>query len=459
MNRLDDISPQREDDAKSSPLPVRSGRYGHRPWRGWWATGGIQPPRAGCRPVKASQAFTPSLSKEGSSLGASLTYVALRSCWERFGQIAFLMLLISCRPVLAQPNFEITPDIDELLRSGLSTLYNYDLIGANKKFAELIRRFPQHPIGYVYRAEVIWWEALQDRNNPGLQESFRDDTEAAISRGEAILKKNPRDFYALLYVAAAYGNKTRFQGGVRKAYMNALQSGLKGHAYIKEASSIRPENIDCLIGTGAYNYFAGALPLVVKPFAWMFGARGDKNEGIKQLQLASQKGEYGQTEAKTVLLPVYFNEGRFDDYQTTLTHLIDQYPSNPVFYMWMAGFFISQKKANEGVQFFAELIKRGDNSPAARVDLSAAQYERGRLEMEGKNWDGAISSLTQVIEACPTDKKLLVQAHLLRGFALDLNGRRSGAVLSYQAVLTLPDFENSHGKARRYLKAPYRGVS
>ena len=180
----------------------------------------------------------------------------------------------------------------------------------------------------------------------------------AISKGEAILKKNPKDFYALLYLAAAYGNKTRFQGGVRKAYMDALQSGLKGHAYIKEASTIRPENIDCLIGIGSYNYFAGALPLVVKPFAWMFGARGDKNEGIRQLQLASEKGEYGQTEAKTVLLLVYFNEGRLDDYQKTLNRLIDQYPSNPVFYMWMANFFISQKKANEGVQLFAELSNK-----------------------------------------------------------------------------------------------------
>src|SRR6266850_1626797 len=100
----------------------------------------------------------------------------MNSCCEgnsrasRFGQIALFMLLISCRPVLAQPNFELTPAVDELLRTGLTTLYNYDLPGANKKFDELIRRFPQHPIGYVYKAEVIWWEALQDQNNPALQE-------------------------------------------------------------------------------------------------------------------------------------------------------------------------------------------------------------------------------------------------------------------------------------------------
>ena len=52
---------------------MRRGCCGRRPWRGWWATRGIQPPRAGrCQ-------RRPSLSKEGSFLSSSLTYVALYS--------------------------------------------------------------------------------------------------------------------------------------------------------------------------------------------------------------------------------------------------------------------------------------------------------------------------------------------------------------------------------------------
>jgi tetratricopeptide (TPR) repeat protein len=372
--------------------------------------------------------------------------------------LVVLAFLTSCSAGLAQINFEITPEIDELLRAGLSSLYNFDLTEANKRFHELTRRFPQHPVGYVYKAEVIWWKALQDRSNVALHEEFDRYTAQAISSGEALLKKSPQDFYALLYLAAAYGNKTRYQGGVKRAYWAAMQSGLRGYAYIKEAATLRPENIDCLIGTGSYNYFTGALPAVVKPFAWMFGARGDKNEGIRQLQLASQQGEYGQTEAKTVLLPIYSNEERFDDYQKLLAQLIDQYPSNPVFYMWMGNSFISQKKANEGIQFFAELIKRGDDSSAARVDLPAANYEKGRLEMDRKSWDAAVSSLTRTIEARPADAKLLVRAHLQRGFALDLKGQRAGAILNYQTVLNLPNVENSHGKAKRHLKTPYNGA-
>src|SRR5437867_8029839 len=67
----DDISPQHVGDGISSPPQMRRGCCGRRPWRGWWAARGIQPPRAGrCQRC-------PSLSKEGTFLKASFTYVAL----------------------------------------------------------------------------------------------------------------------------------------------------------------------------------------------------------------------------------------------------------------------------------------------------------------------------------------------------------------------------------------------
>ena len=77
------ISPRRENNDKSSPPQMRRGCCGRRPWRGWWATRGIQPPRAGCCQRR------PSLSKERSLGNASFTYVALykRIQGEQYGLI------------------------------------------------------------------------------------------------------------------------------------------------------------------------------------------------------------------------------------------------------------------------------------------------------------------------------------------------------------------------------------
>ena len=54
------------------------------------------------------------------------------------------------------------------------------------------------------------------------------------------------------------------------------------------------------VGLGAFNYFSGTLPSMIKPFAWLFGAHGDKDVGIEQLQTAMQKSRYSKTEARIV---------------------------------------------------------------------------------------------------------------------------------------------------------------
>jgi hypothetical protein len=106
LSKRYDVSPQRGDDAKSSPPWIRRGCCGRRPWRGWWATRGIQPPRAGRCHVKASQAFTPSSSKEGTFLSTPFTYGALyRSIVENSHG---LLTSVGRRP---EPNSDQTGDI------------------------------------------------------------------------------------------------------------------------------------------------------------------------------------------------------------------------------------------------------------------------------------------------------------------------------------------------------------
>ncbi|MEW5978532.1 MAG: hypothetical protein AB1898_22275 [Acidobacteriota bacterium] len=291
--------------------------------------------------------------------------------------------LIGCFAVsgslAGQTPFALTPDVDRIIRSGLDHMYHLDLQAADRQFDELVRRFPDHPIGYMYKAELVWWQALRDKNNKKLQDRFDEYTDKAIDAGNALIKKSPGDFHGHLYLASAYGNRTRFKVTVTKSYFGAMRSGMKGNDQNQQACALRPNYVDCLIGIGAYNYFAGSLPAVIKPFAWMLGARGDREQGLKQLELAAAKGEYGQTEAKIVLLGVYYNEKRFDDYHRLLTALIDQYPSNHVFYMWLADFFINQQKLDEGIQYFSNLIKKG-HSQGIKISLDYANREKSRLE-------------------------------------------------------------------------------
>ena len=371
---------------------------------------------------------------------------------------ALLAWLASSQQTFSQTRFEMTPQVEQWVRNGQKAMYSYDFDRAHQEFDELIRHFPNHPIGYMYQAEVFWWLALSDKTNQSLENSFNQYTEKAIATGEALLRKDPKDFYALLFLAGTYGNKVRFLISINKRYVGALSPGKKGNNYCMQGLALRPDYVDFLIGAGAFDYFAGALPAVIKPFAWLLGARGDKEKGLRELQTVAQRGEFGQTEAKTVLLGVYYNEEKFEEYRILTSELIDLYPANPVFYMWLANYYISRSQLDDGIRYFSNLIGRAHGDSGVRISLGYAYYEKGRIELKKRALDEAGTSFSRAIEEGVKNANLLSLAHLRKGFALDLRHRRDAATGEYKIVLTLPDVEESHKLASRFLRSPYQGL-
>jgi tetratricopeptide (TPR) repeat protein len=372
--------------------------------------------------------------------------------------LALIGWVASSQQAFSQTQFEMTPQVEQLVRSGQKDMYSCDFDLAHQKFDEVIRRFPSHPIGYMYKAEVFWWVALSDKTNKSLENSFNRYTEQAIAKGEELLRKDPKDFYSLLSLAGTYGNKVRFLISINKRYVGSLSPGKKGNSYCTQGLALRPDYVDLLIGTGAFNYFAGALPAIIKPFAWLLGARGDREKGLKELQTVAQKGEFGQIEAKTVLLGVYYNEERFDDYRALTTELIDLYPSNHVFYMWLANYYISRSQLDDGIHCFSDLIGRANKNSGVRISKDYAYYEKGRIELKRKALHEAEISFSKAIETAGKNANLLPLAHLRKGFVLDLRNRRDEAIREYRRVLALPDVEECHKLASRFLRSPYQGL-
>jgi predicted Zn-dependent protease len=145
----------------------------------------------------------------------------------------------------------------------------------------------------------------------------------------------------------------------------------------------------------------------------MFTQGGDKQKGIQQLELAAQKGEYGQIAAKMVLLGVYYNEKRFDDYQRLISGLIEQFPTNPVFVMWLADFHLRRGRLDEGNQKLTLLLDKAKTSSRSKLSLAQIHYEKGRVLLEKRSVDDAVASLTRVIEGdLPASDPLLAKARL-----------------------------------------------
>ncbi|MDE2664577.1 MAG: hypothetical protein OXI69_00345 [Acidobacteriota bacterium] len=289
-------------------------------------------------------------------------------------------LLGLCLPAAAEGLLEKNPELGRQLREGLQLLYRYDLDQAERVFTQMVEDYPDRPIGYAHLGGIFWWKALLDKRNKQLARSFEKYTTQAIDKGQALVEKDAGDFYAWLYVAAAYANRSRFKVTITRSYLGAMLAGLKGRSYNARAAALRPDHVDCLMGIGGFNYFSGALPAVIKPFAFLIGARGDRELGLSQLETVAQKGEYGQTAAKLILLGVYYNERRYDDYSDLLFRMIEQFPPNPVFYMWLSNAFVQRKRVDEGVHVFNRWIEEAGRDGAPRRPLEFLEKEKDKLE-------------------------------------------------------------------------------
>lgn len=348
-----------------------------------------------------------------------------------------------------------------LIARGLPLTYNLCYRPALEVWNEIIRQYPEHPAGYLYRASLLWWQALADRRNEVLKRQFDVSIRSAIEKSKALLRQDPDDKIALAYLARAYALAARFDATVSGSYLGAVRNGMRAHRHAQAAHRLDPEFPDPLVELGGYDYYAAALPAVIKPFAWLLGARGNKSRGIRQLQLAAQQSPSVRTEADIVLLSVYYSEQRWEDYERTLASLMKEYPLNHILWMWAANHFIERQTWEAGRSAFAAIEvligPAGDEyATEARAWLS---FHRARIELAARAWADALEALEQAEKVGSQNAALPSQLYLMKGKALDALGDREAALAAYRKALDYPDVEGSHSSARRFLNSAYRPKS
>ena len=383
---------------------------------------------------------------------------ALLAAARTFLGLSLCLLRPAAGRAQAVPSFADDPRVDALMREGLPLSYNLRYRPAQRVWDELVRLYPDHPAGYVHQASLLWWQALEDRNNKALERQFEALIKTALDKGKERLRLAPEDTSVPASLARACALAVRFDATIRGSYLPAVRNGMRGHKYAQAAHRLDPDSPDPLVELGAYDYYAAALPGVIKPFAWLLGTRGNKERGIRQLLRAAGESRYARTEAAIVLLSVYYSEERWQDYERALESLMKEYPLNHVFHMWAANSFIERKRWEAGA---AALESAAARIPPAEDEYAAEarawlNFHLARIRFAARAWADSLQALQRAEEAGSKNPVLLAQLYLLMGNALDVLGERKAALDAYGKVLALPDIENSRSRARRYLKAAYR---
>jgi predicted Zn-dependent protease len=205
---------------------------------------------------------------------------------------------------------------------------------------------PEHPLGYLIEADVLWWNIYckwseRKYNTIDAWSHTRpadDDDNAELALADkvsrlaeaAIAKSDTAEMQ--LYAGLGYASRARLLA-LRFEKIPVARAGVEARKHLLRCLQLDPDMADAYLGLGLYNYYVDTLSAMAKILRFFMGIPGgDKREGLHQLEIASTKGELTQLEAR-------FNMARslrnYDfDYaraEEAAAPLVTEYPHNCIF--------------------------------------------------------------------------------------------------------------------------------
>jgi tetratricopeptide (TPR) repeat protein len=370
----------------------------------------------------------------------------------------------------------LPPELIEIRGVGNEALYNLDYATAREKFTELRDRAPQHPAGDLNLAALIWMEHLYktrrlqttlytqegfyaggtkskegDPIEGEVDKAFRDHIAQAKTKAQKLVDQAPNDPDALYFLGAVYGVLAGYEATAVRKFMSALRNGSRCHELHKRAVKLRPDAYDAYLSIGLYNYVVGSLPGFVRFLVGAIGIRGDKEQGVRDLRMAAEKGLYNQDDAAVMLLAVYQREGKPAESLPLLEKLSAKYTRNYLIRLEMASTLNRLGRASDACAIFEALLR---DKSANTEDLIRYQY--GEALAVNREYLRAAEQFVAVTSAAGADPDLVTWAFLRAGHSLDLGGHRDEAIGQYRQVLARQNIYDSRDQASRGLKKPFR---
>jgi hypothetical protein len=309
--------------------------------------------------------------------------------------LTLLLTLLLGSPVPGASFIYEDPTADQAIRRAMNATYNLDLAEARRAARSLQGTHPDHPVGFLLEAETYWWESQIDPTRDDIEKQFFTIQDKTIAIGEKALKaKKYPTIEIQAYLASAWGSKARFRLTQSGVGYRTVMDGKTAHNYAEEVYKADPKYTDILVGIGAYNYFTGRIPAILKPLAFLLGASGDPVLGLQQLRTAAEKGRYARTEAKIVLFTALMKDGAYADSFKVLQGLMSDYPANHALYAWVTEWYLDQGKKADGVAYFEKL--QVDKLATSTKLAQYALFQKAILQAENDKNADALATLRRV---------------------------------------------------------------
>jgi tetratricopeptide (TPR) repeat protein len=263
-------------------------------------------------------------------------------------------------------------------------LYGLDFDQAEKAFAALKQRFPEHPGPPLYIAGVLLQRELFSRQDltlerflsPGyfseptrrrMPQAERDRFFGSIAESQrlanAILKSRPGDLDARYFLGASDALLGSFAFTIDHNRTQAFRHGKSAYRYHLGLIQERADYYDAYMTVGMYEYIVASIPWYLKWIAAVAGYHGSKQRGFEFLELAVAKSTFVNDDSRVLLMLLDVREKRYAQALEHATQLHRSFPRNFLLELNRAQILEAMGKRGEADVVFDDVLRKA----AARV--------------------------------------------------------------------------------------------
>jgi len=218
--------------------------------------------------------------------------------------------------------------IDSLIIVGIEQSINQNYAQAESTFYRIIQIDENHPCGYFYLAASLQ-SKMMDYETDLWEELFFSNISQAEKLSQQLINQNKNNIEAYFYWGSARSYRA-FYDGKKKKYLSAIQHGMSGIFALKKVIELDTTFYDAYFGIGSYKYWRSKLTRYLN---WLPLIHDDREEGIRLVKLAAEKGKFTNHAATNELVWILIDCGQVSEALSWAKTGLTRYPQSR-FFLW-----------------------------------------------------------------------------------------------------------------------------
>lgn len=367
--------------------------------------------------------------------------------------IVILCILLFSNQGMTQATMLDDMEMQRVIKAGLDKMYNMEFEEAEKYFIKVKEKYPDHPAYELLESMSLTWEMMYFNTFKKKAQLGIDYLEGSLEKADKLLQKDKNDAEGVFFTLAGRASLALYHAQTDET-MKAVNEARKAYSLIKKADKWKEKLIDFNFPVGLYNYYVVQYPEnhpVFKPFMFFF-YKGDKEEGLKLLDICSNNGVYSATESTYYLSHIYLryeeDHAKSIEYSVPLTK---KYPDNLYFKINLCEAYIGNGQYKKAEYLAYELYKSQKvvGQIAAFTFYGLLNEKYFKEAEKAKNYYYQALNLSKESEYPVEDFTSQCYAGLGRYY--HQIGDKENAIESYKKCLKITDYLSLRKEAEDYL--------